>query len=888
MQNWKTISNNNYNKLQTINAKNIKSGEINTDYLNVTSKSHFKNNLDMSFNKIVNLGSGTNPTDAVNYSQLKGLGDDYILKSGDTMLGIIDMSSNKIINLEPGTNPTDAVNYSQLTGLGNDYILKSGDTMLGIIDMSSNKIINLSAGIHLMDAVNYEQLKMKADISYVDLKNNLKADISYVDLKNNLKADISYVDLQNNLKADISYVNNNFINLNSNQLISGDKIFLNTVNFNNDVKTNLLATDIPNNGTREWLDSSGIQIIEGEKIFLNNINFNGNIIENISQGINNTDAVNKEQMDISLNLRLLKSGDNMSGSLSIIHNAGYSGILTLDTGNGSFNRIANQRFFSSFFNSTLPDYVSKRTADIVAGYNNKKYIGENIDGNWGSEYLSFNVGNNGLPNNNNGLTNEKLRITSGGNIGIGTDNPSETLDISGNTKIVGNLIISPNKTTYNSEKLVNIVTNNNEIWMNPYFSNQNWNSLIFNGDKGIIFTDGEVGSGNLVIGNWGDAGIKIIGKTGYIGVSDGNPCNKLTITENACDLTSTTILSNKMIKIKSGTIIYDVYNLSYSNFIFELPTINNNDECMINRIIYFNIENDAEISLVSSIEEGTTNAINIDNINYMSNSFVNKTSFILIGTKTVGYYLTKPYKTLNNIDQLCLRTKLGTNANNEFAGIRFYGTDKDIGFIRVQTNIEHKDSNMSFLVREDDNIVKSLVINKYINAYKPIIKNEWITGELIHTQIYNENNSGSGILEIKSDLEGKTNVNWKNITYKFRNNNISESIIEIYIDAPYLVQNLQNENDFIQINIYEEVFNIKQNIIKKNIFNNSFISNKSLFPIITTYTPTQYINEFNRNIKFDLFIKSNNATFMICYHLNEINETEIQDKWLIKITEYKK
>lgn len=76
--------------------------------------------------------------------------------------------------------------------------------------------------------------------------------------------------------------------------------------------------------------------------------------------------------------------------------------------------------FYPTFEATPTDNVGRRAADIVGGFSG---------GNWGKEFLSFNVGNNGAANDAQNLTSEKIRITSSGMIGIGTTNPTSKMVI---------------------------------------------------------------------------------------------------------------------------------------------------------------------------------------------------------------------------------------------------------------------------------------------------------------------------------------------------------------------------------------------------------------------------------------------------------------------------
>ena len=95
----------------------------------------------------------------------------------------------------------------------------------------------------------------------------------------------------------------------------------------------------------------------------------------------------------------------------------------LGTTNGE---LAIYSFYPNFANFPT-DRQPRRAADIIGGYST---------GVWGTEYLAFNVGNNGSPNDGGALTVERLRINQTG-VGIGTSNPTSALYVVGDTYVTG-------------------------------------------------------------------------------------------------------------------------------------------------------------------------------------------------------------------------------------------------------------------------------------------------------------------------------------------------------------------------------------------------------------------------------------------------------------------
>jgi hypothetical protein len=97
-------------------------------------------------------------------------------------------------------------------------------------------------------------------------------------------------------------------------------------------------------------------------------------------------------------------------------------VLFLKPPIGTYGNRSILGMWSTFVSASPADYGIRRTADIVAGFSTN---------NWGNEYLSFNVGFNGVNNDGAVLTSEKVRINASGNVGIGTTLPTTRLHLSG-------------------------------------------------------------------------------------------------------------------------------------------------------------------------------------------------------------------------------------------------------------------------------------------------------------------------------------------------------------------------------------------------------------------------------------------------------------------------
>ena len=80
---------------------------------------------------------------------LAAVSNQFVLKSGDTMSGVLSMGGFNITDLLPGTSGDMAVTYSQLTnatGTASDlYVDEAGDTMTGLLILSDNPVDDFGA-----------------------------------------------------------------------------------------------------------------------------------------------------------------------------------------------------------------------------------------------------------------------------------------------------------------------------------------------------------------------------------------------------------------------------------------------------------------------------------------------------------------------------------------------------------------------------------------------------------------------------------------------------------------------------------------------------------------------------------------------------------------------
>jgi hypothetical protein len=167
--------------------------------------------------------------------------------------------------------------------------------------------------------------------------------------------------------------------------------------------------------------------------------------------------------------------------------------------------------------------------------------------------------NRGLHFYTNGA-NEKMVITTNGEVGIGTTSPSANLHVIGNTTISTNLSVGGNVgigTTTPIKKLqivtasqgidglqVSTVGSYNWILLAPNLGQGQTNPLAQAGDSGVLYSNNVQNTGGLVIGPWTgntNAGLRM-DSNGNIGIGISTPTSKIHV--NGAANIATTLLVN--------------------------------------------------------------------------------------------------------------------------------------------------------------------------------------------------------------------------------------------------------------------------------------------------------------------------------------------------------
>lgn len=555
---------------------------------------------------------------------------------------------------------------------------------------------------------------------------------------------------------------------------------------------NLNSLFLPNtldglNANTEYIDSTAL-LVDGSNMMMADLNMNNFQIQNLDAGILGTDAINKSQLDVKAdvtyvntqvnnvsstsfiysnsvssasfiysnsvssastiytNQRVLKSGDTMSGALTMgsnhiissinpslsTHMARKAYVDTKVPQSGGIDMTGNLGFSNLYRVINLVDGFNASDAATVGQINtlsnnvsSASFIYSNSVSS-ASNIYSNSVSSTSFIYSNNVSSSSKIytdtmvnNASSASKIYIDTQDNLRVLK-SGDT-MTGQLNIAPSGTTPTANQFFHLTMNSNGLWFNPYFSAGSWNGLMGEGDKGIIFSNGTPNTGNLIIGPWGNSkGIKINGNSGQTSV------NKI-----ACNYISVYTFTG-LYALFGGSTIYDYFICADNTCVFYVPFTGDSDTSMVNKTIYIDLSN---VDGVNFWGQAGTNPIIVNGVsnvvfgfptNYgpgLSTPYLKVEGSSTIGTYTITWFF---WELPTTSDQLIIKSNYGINptaSSTEFTGIKFENSNTDAGFIRVDTSVNHNDSNMSFQVRQGNSITNPLTLNSTIIANVPINAN---------------------------------------------------------------------------------------------------------------------------------------------------------------------
>ena len=303
----------------------------------------------MAGTKIANLSNGTNPQDAINKQQMDDADNLRLKLDGSTpMTNNLDMSGNMISNLStatPTANQAISLVYFQnaSNALVSNYLPLLGGTMAGTLNMSSNSITNapsIGAG---------STISLKIATATIMQIQDLKVLMSKpIDMGGNTITNVASVSSPTGTSLNLQIGTSPML-----QLTSVNSIFSTPIEFNfgsPNVGINMVGTRInacssitgflnTNFIMNYWgtsvipkitLTSGRTLITDGMKISNVGLDMSGNTITNLSNGSSALDGVNKQQLDLKLNL----AGGTLSGQL--IFSGGGIDMATYNMNNVSF------------------------------------------------------------------------------------------------------------------------------------------------------------------------------------------------------------------------------------------------------------------------------------------------------------------------------------------------------------------------------------------------------------------------------------------------------------------------------------------------------------------------------------------------------------------------
>jgi hypothetical protein len=151
---------------------------------------------------------------------------------------------------------------------------------------------------------------------------------------------------------------------------------------------------------------------------------------------------------VSDSTKVAKAGDTMTGSLTVNGTVRATRLVTGDPaawGNAAGLFLATSSSDSGGVTLVQPDWVNSKTVSLNFTVDEANNIGAKVKffrtGNWDQGDLTFWTNPERMLGYGD-YTQERMRIKSDGNVGIGTTTPTARLDVAGSAKVTGGLTVS--------------------------------------------------------------------------------------------------------------------------------------------------------------------------------------------------------------------------------------------------------------------------------------------------------------------------------------------------------------------------------------------------------------------------------------------------------------